>query len=329
MRAAQLLEQIQAFVASARQPAVVEAGAGIVEIQAGQVEVSLAGAGVRLHVWNGEANLIRRVVGIREASPGKLELEIERFGKQPGRWLLVDRARASNHRVDERMRRSLFAEQFRAFLRRQFPGWEIAQLAAAPDLEHSLSPAYPRALVTRGGEAWAAISAPPHAMADGALTFGLIWLDYLRRQASRHVTTGLALFLPAGKELTTCLRLRWLNPNAVQTAVIAYDAEGFERPVDVGRGNLVTKLEPASEAYTPLATPEGRLEARLRADVTALDGRLLGRPIYGQVPAFAGQDRGVLDLLAIDAQGRLNVLELKASEDVHLPLQALDYWMRL
>jgi hypothetical protein len=37
----------------------------------------------------------------------------------------------------------------------------------------------------------------------------------------------------------------------------------------------------------------------------------------------------VLDLLACDRQGRLAVLELKASADVHLPLQALDYWVRV
>ena len=42
--------------------------------------------------------------------------------------------------------------------------------------------------------------------------------------------------------------------------------------------------------------------------------------MYGQVPAFAAADRGVLDLLAVDHRGRLAVIELKASEDVHLPL---------
>ncbi len=35
-----------------------------------------------------------------------------------------------------------------------------------------------------------------------------------------------------------------------------------------------------------------------------------------------------LDLLTLDRSGRLVVLELKAGEDLHLPLQALDYWIR-
>ena len=60
-----------------------------------------------------------------------------------------------------------------------------------------------------------------------------------------------------------------------------------------------------------------------------IDASLLPEPVYGQVPAFAAADRGVLDLLAVDHRGRLAVIELKASEDVHLPLQALDYWMRV
>src|SRR6185312_10910396 len=52
-------------------------------------------------------------------------------------------------------------------------------------------------------------------------------------------------------------------------------------------------------------------------------------PLYGQAPQFAAGSRGILDLLALDHDGRLVVIEVKASEDIHLPLQALDYWMRV
>lgn len=51
--------------------------------------------------------------------------------------------------------------------------------------------------------------------------------------------------------------------------------------------------------------------------------------VYTQVPAFAGGDRGMLDLLTADRNGRLVVIELKADEDLHLPLQGLDYWLRV
>ena len=60
-----------------------------------------------------------------------------------------------------------------------------------------------------------------------------------------------------------------------------------------------------------------------------VDASLLCDHVYGQVPAFAAGERGVIDLLAVDRSGRLAVIELKASADLHLPLQALDYWIRV
>jgi hypothetical protein len=75
--------------------------------------------------------------------------------------------------------------------------------------------------------------------------------------------------------------------------------------------------------------PEAWLESMARGDIQTLDATLRPTPIYGQVPAFAAGDRGVLDLLAVDLSGRLTVIELKASADLNLPLQALDYWIRV
>jgi hypothetical protein len=75
--------------------------------------------------------------------------------------------------------------------------------------------------------------------------------------------------------------------------------------------------------------PEAWLESLARSEIETLDASLLREPIYGQVPAFAGGERGIPDLLAVDRSGRLAVVELKASADLHLPLQALDYWMRV
>ncbi len=37
----------------------------------------------------------------------------------------------------------------------------------------------------------------------------------------------------------------------------------------------------------------------------------------------------MLDLLTLDRNGRLVIIELKADEDLHLPVQALDYWIRV
>lgn len=77
------------------------------------------------------------------------------------------------------------------------------------------------------------------------------------------------------------------------------------------------------------AHPERWLEANVRADVTRVDAALDTDFIYAQVFAATAADRGVLDLLSVTRGGRLAILELKAGEHIHLPLQAADYWLRV
>ena len=75
--------------------------------------------------------------------------------------------------------------------------------------------------------------------------------------------------------------------------------------------------------------PERWLESEFRAGLAKLLPILRGEPVYSQVPALSCGDRGMLDLLAMDRNGRLCVIELKADEDLQLPMQALDYWIRV
>ncbi|MGA7342615.1 MAG: hypothetical protein WBE72_08025 [Terracidiphilus sp.] len=75
--------------------------------------------------------------------------------------------------------------------------------------------------------------------------------------------------------------------------------------------------------------PERWLESELRGGISGLFPGLRSDLVYAQVPALSRGDRGMLDLLTLDRNGRLVVLELKADEDLHLPLQALDYWIRV
>jgi hypothetical protein len=75
--------------------------------------------------------------------------------------------------------------------------------------------------------------------------------------------------------------------------------------------------------------PERWLEARFRSALDEFLPGLRRDMLYSQVPALSSSDRGMLDLLTLDGNGRLIVIELKADEDLHLPLQALDYWIRV
>ncbi|MGA9386476.1 MAG: hypothetical protein WBV63_15740, partial [Candidatus Sulfotelmatobacter sp.] len=75
--------------------------------------------------------------------------------------------------------------------------------------------------------------------------------------------------------------------------------------------------------------PERWLESLVAGDGSVVDDRLEPSCRYSQVPAFSGADRAMIDVLATTRAGRLAVVELKADEDIHLPLQGLDYWSRV
>jgi hypothetical protein len=87
----------------------------------------------------------------------------------------------------------------------------------------------------------------------------------------------------------------------------------------------------AEETNHPLyrAAPERWLETQVLEDPTRLDAQLVPGQLYSQVPALSAGDRGVLDLLGVTRRGRLVVIELKASEDIQMPIQAVDYWLRV
>ena len=75
--------------------------------------------------------------------------------------------------------------------------------------------------------------------------------------------------------------------------------------------------------------PERWLESLVVGDLSVVDDRLEPSCRYSQVPAFSGSDRAMIDVLTTTHAGRLALVELKADEDMHLPLQGVDYWARV
>ncbi len=93
---------------------------------------------------------------------------------------------------------------------------------------------------------------------------------------------------------------------------------------------LVRTSAPRTASATPFSdASECWLESAVRTRLARVDATLLEMPVHGQVLTFAGADRDLIDLLAVNRAGRLSVIELKTSEDIHLPVQALDYWIRI
>ncbi|HLW54808.1 MAG TPA: hypothetical protein VKW06_18375 [Candidatus Angelobacter sp.] len=98
----------------------------------------------------------------------------------------------------------------------------------------------------------------------------------------------------------------------------------FARTVVEARATGGDRRDPLWRMY-----PERWLESLVFKDVSAIDSRLDPAHVYSQVPAFSASDRAMIDVLACTHDHRLAVLELKADEDIHLPLQGLDYWARV
>ncbi len=79
----------------------------------------------------------------------------------------------------------------------------------------------------------------------------------------------------------------------------------------------------------PASAEERWLECAIRRYPDRIHPTLHSSLLHSQVLTFAGCDRDLVDLLGITHDGQLAVLELKADEDIHLPIQALDYWIRV
>ncbi len=408
---------IEKFLSSSRQPVLIEAGEDPLPMSREKLAITTRGNIVTIECWSATRNLVRRVRAITAQRRGLLELEIERYGSRTGKLTLIDLDDPSNRSAGQRGARLKYRERFRHSLNRQFPGWRIAEISAEPDLHHSLSPSFPRALLRKGCTGIAAIGAAEDSLSpEGVLSFGLIWLAYLRQRETRLTIETLAIFVPQGAESTTCHRVRYLDPQAARYQVFVHSEGGdedrldpgdytnfdtrlnpYRRPLAESRAELVAWVERiarvngvqkrenidgsvtlavhglefarasgdellfgidakhvagserhveeivqlaeglaamrnhAAHRMNPLYTrhPEAWLESAVRESIDRLDALLLEEPIYGQVPQFAAGERSVIDLLAVDRDGRLAVIELKASQDIQLPLQALDYWMRV
>ncbi len=135
-------------------------------------------------------------------------------------------------------------------------------------------------------------------------------------------------------------RVRYGSAHSFHRAsAVTFGAGVNEMPLDAATEPLFRELthrlfahrRPGSNVRDPLyrLQPERWLESELRRSLELLDDHLRLGQLYAQVPSFTSGERGLLDLLAVDRGGRLAVLELKANEDLHLPLQALDYWIRV
>jgi hypothetical protein len=421
----QTKQELEDFIRHAANLVLLEGGDPLLELAHHDWQVSLQFGKLLLEIWRPGRSLAWRVESIAYRDGGRLGLFVR---KPRGREMTTLELRESSasvslSRSDERAR---VRQTLLQSLQQHFPGWTFERVSNRSDREHSFSAWYTRGLAKRGKESWAFLGlgeqeAP--AAADAALSFGLIWLDWLRRYREDLHIAGLKLFLPASAVLLAAHRTACLNSRAASVEIFEWPAtEPRWAPIDLkDSGNVETRLahrrrpdlwlrrtedalrdtlsgwverleavpdasgntlslrifglevarlegelaprlawgienerrefresdrakfdefmrrvietrraksERKDHLYYRLQ-PERWLESLLIRDLSQLDPAIRARYAYSQVPAFSGGDRGVVDILSVTAGGRLVVIELKLHEEITLPVQGLDYWLRV
>jgi len=337
-----LLAAVEAFITACREPALLEFGDEMIALVPGQYALEIRAGRLWIDAWNETRSISRRILSVERHGTGVLDCIIHRFGGKPGKITFLDMDRPQTAHRSLCATRQSFAEQFRRMLFRQFPGWEIATLSCGIDLQRSLSPVFPRARLTRGTGQIAAMACPSIQDEPAFLTFAIIWFDHVCGHSKKGMRTSLCLFLPEEAGNLTAHRLRWLVQDSLPARLFRFNTHGSAGEVDPqDLGNLETRVkasrvnsEETQGSAMRSALPRGDvserlLEAKVRSNVGIIEPTLLPSPVHDQVLAFAAGDRDLIDLLAVSPEGRLAVLELKLTEDVQLPMQALDYWMRI
>lgn len=116
----------------------------------------------------------------------------------------------------------------------------------------------------------------------------------------------------------------WFGLDRVKRPLSEETWPDLERLLDDLRSYRDAK--PASKRHEIYrVSPESWLESILRRNIKLLDANLILAPIYNQFRTVADK----IDLLALRRDGRLVIIEIKASPDRETPFQAADYWRKI
>jgi len=268
----QLARVIEDFLAQGT-PVVVEDGAVAFDFAHARYSLSSDHGKCVLHLWSAERNSVRRVLDAEITGHGStLRLSTLRFGQTKPVKMEFWRDRERRSGAQCRAARQAYQQRLRALLERCFSEWTIERLTCQMDLKHSFSSVYTRGLLKQGSRASALLGVggdESQAAVDGALTFGLLWLDYCRQaQAARCHVEGLKMLVPPGRSALVRERMAHLNPAVAKWQLFEYnEREGTLGPVDTAdRGNVETRLAHCPDSHS--------LEERFAASLRRVRQRL-------------------------------------------------------
>jgi len=228
--------------------------------------------------------------------------------------------------LDHRRRRRAFQTEIGKALCRYFGVRSIQRQMLYSDRQRGIGGAYPRFFIA--GRAVIAVDPDESpAVVNGLMRAALLWKSLVHRPVVAVV--------PYGRHRCISSRLRTMSGIRKTIQWLLWDG-GTVRPFENVAGEPETRITPfalyqehtSAGSYESFsAHEERRLESNVIGEIRRILPTIDVRHIYPQVPSFVGEERNVIDLLTITMDGRLVVIELKASPDPDLPFQALDYWI--
>ncbi len=178
-----LAKMLEQFLAGTPQAIAVEDGEVLFDFGTARYSVSGEGKCI-LHLWSEERNTVRRVLNA-EVKGRILRLNVLRFGQAQPRVLEICADGDRRTGTFKRMLRTQYQRLLERVLLREYRGFKVEHVSGSPDLEHSFSPVYTRAVLRAGQSAFAVLGVnaeETQSSVDAALTFGILWMDYQRQQ---------------------------------------------------------------------------------------------------------------------------------------------------
>jgi hypothetical protein len=242
-----LASTLEGFLSGSSNAVVIEDGAVVFNLDQGKYSVSGESNKCLLHLWSPERNVVRRVLDV-ETKGETLRVTVQRMGQVRPTRLDICRERDPRTTSAKRAARLGYQRTLERALKRKFPDLTVAQLSTSMDLEKSFGPIYARGLLKRGQSGFAVLGVNRQELQssiDGALTFGILWLDVCRQaQAGKLVVEGLKLFVPSRCSELLRERIAHLNRAVAKWEVYEFEDRGEEmlRLEVSDRGNIETRL---------------------------------------------------------------------------------------
>lgn len=247
MSAAAVADVIQKFIGEAPRGVVIEEGEVLFDLTEAKYSIAAERGKCVVHFWSNERNCVRHVLDA-ETKNGTLRLMVQRLGRSRPSRLEICRERDRRTSSAKRIQRSAYEQQLERALLRHCAGFRVARPKSSVDLEQSFGPIYARGVLQKGTTLFAVLGVnaeEAQASVDGALTIGLLWLDYLReREAGRKHVAGLKLFVPAGRSAIVRERMACLDRGLAGFELFEFNQrDDSVEQIDTGdRGNITTRL---------------------------------------------------------------------------------------